>query len=72
MPGVTQDAGAGREVEFARGHANSRAGEPGVDPRLSGSKPQFLATLSLSLLFCEMGLTIRTSLGSGELNEIAR
>lgn len=71
MPGVAQDAGAGREVEFAGGHANSIAVEPGVDPKLSGSKPQLLATLSLSLLFCEMGLTIRF-IRFWELNEMAR
>lgn len=57
-------------MEFAQGHSNW-VEELGLDPRLSGSKAQHLAALSLSLLICEVGWTIMTSLGCGELNEIA-
>lgn len=42
-----------------------------MTPRLPGSKAQHLATLSLSLVICEMGLTITMSLGCGKLSEIA-
>lgn len=62
---VTQDTGAGIEMEFAQ------VVELGVNPRLSGSKAQHLATWSLSLLLGKMGLTITASLGRGGLNEIA-
>lgn len=58
MLSVLQDTGAGREREFAQGQTNWIVVELGMNP-------DCLATLSLSLLICEMGLTITTSLGLG-------
>ena len=64
MLSVLQDTGAGREREFAQGQTNWIVVELGMNPDCLAQNPH-LATLSLSLLICEMGLTITTSLGLG-------